>query len=65
MCVGKNKDLFIYFSMLQIIFVLDHAVELSQQNYLFLNFANFRKVMFKTVKTIAVKKTKDILDKFP
>ena len=56
MCVGKNKDLFIYFSMLQIIFVLDHAVELSQQNYLFLNFANFRKVMFKTVKTIAVKK---------
>ena len=54
MCVGKNKDLFIYFSMLQIIFVLDHAVELSQQNYLFLNFANFRIVMFKTVKTIAV-----------
>ena len=61
----KIKILFIFFSMLQIIFVLDHAVELSQNYLLFLNFADFRTVMLKTVKTIAVKKTKDILDKFP
>ena len=40
MCVGKNKDLFIYFSMLQIIFVLDHAVELSQNYLLFLNWSS-------------------------